>query len=77
MGGWSQLRETRTIRAGQLPWVSWLVEGFDNSGLLYTIAVPSALAGRLRSPDGRAALHRFRRADDPLPHLVAEARKLL
>jgi hypothetical protein len=61
----------------QLPWVSWLVEGFDSSGLLYTIAVPSALAGRLRGPDGRAALHRFGHADDPLPPLVAEARKLL
>jgi hypothetical protein len=61
----------------QLPWVSWLVEGFGNSGFLYTIAVPSALAGRLRGPDGRAALHRFRRPDDPLPPLATEARKLL
>jgi hypothetical protein len=61
----------------QLPWVSWLVEGFDNTGFLYTIAVPSVLAGRLRSPDGRAALHRFRHPGDPLPPLATEARKLL
>jgi hypothetical protein len=61
----------------QLPWVSWLVEGFDDSGFLYTIAVPSGLAGRLRGPDGRAALHRFRHPGDPLPPLAAEARKLL
>jgi hypothetical protein len=61
----------------QLPWVSWLVEGFDESGFLYTIAVPSTLAGRLRGPDGRAALHRFRHPGDPLPPLAAESRKLL
>jgi hypothetical protein len=61
----------------QLPWVSWLVEGFDDSGFLYTIAVPAGLAGRLRSPDGRAALHRFRRPGDPLPRLAAQARKLI
>lgn len=61
----------------QLPWVSWLVEGFDNSGFLYTIALPSTLVGRLRAPDGRAALHRFRDPTDPLPPLATEARKLL
>jgi hypothetical protein len=61
----------------QLPWVSWLGEGFDGGGFLYTIAVPSVLAGRLRGPGGRAALHRFRHPDDPLPPLATEARKLI
>lgn len=65
------------VTSFQLPWVSWLVEGFDDSGFLYTVAVPSALAARLRGAEGRAALHRYRHPDDPLPPLVAGSRKLL
>jgi hypothetical protein len=60
-----------------LPWVSWLVEGFENTGYLYTVAVPARLAARLRAPEGWAVLHRFREPGDPLPGLAGTARKLL
>jgi hypothetical protein len=60
----------------QLPWLGWLLEGFDKTGLLLTIAVPARLAARLRSGEGSAALHRFREPDDALPELAATVRKL-
>ncbi|WP_018685867.1 acyltransferase [Actinokineospora enzanensis] len=60
----------------QLPWVAWLVEGFEGRGILLTVAVPARLANLLRGPAGRAALHRSREADDPLPELVTTVRKL-
>lgn len=60
----------------QLPWIGWLLEGFDQRGLMLTIALPARLAARLRSPDGAAVLHRFRRPEDELPELAGELRKL-
>ena len=60
-----------------LPWISWMVEGFGNTGLLFTVGVPAKLAGRMRSADGRAALHRYRDPDDELPALAAAARKMI
>ncbi len=60
----------------QLPWVAWLVEGFDNTGILCTVVLPARLAGKLRSEAGKAALHRFRRPEDELPPLATTVRKL-
>jgi hypothetical protein len=60
----------------QLPWVSWLVEGFENTGFLYTVVLPAKLAARLRGDTGRAALHRYRVPGDPLPALAGAVRKL-
>jgi hypothetical protein len=60
-----------------LPWVCWMVEGFDGAGALCTIAVPAALATRLRSADGRALLHADREPQDELPALAAAVRRLL
>ena len=60
----------------QLPWVAWMVEGFDNTGSLVTVGLPARLAGRLRSPEGQTALHRFRAAGDVLPAAVETVRKL-
>jgi Transferase family len=60
-----------------LPWVCWSVEGFDGSGILCTLAVPAAVATRLRSADGRALLHPARDPHDPLPALAAAVRRLL
>jgi hypothetical protein len=60
----------------QLPWVSWLVEGFDNTGFLYTVVLPAKLAAKLRGEAGRAALHRYREPGDPLPALAGAVRKL-
>ncbi len=61
----------------QLPWTSWLVEGFGGAGFVFTIGVPAKLAWHLRTPQGRAATHLNRAPEDALPALAAAARKLL
>ncbi|HEY3481871.1 MAG TPA: acyltransferase [Streptomyces sp.] len=60
-----------------LPWVSWMVEGFENTGSLFTVVLPARLAGRLRRPEGRALLHRFHREEDDRPATAAAVRRLL
>ena len=60
-----------------LPWVSWMVEGFEGTGALFTVVLPARLASRLRTPAGRAALHRFRSPEDTLPGLAGSAPKVL
>ena len=60
----------------QLPWVSWMVEGFENTGSLFTVVLPARLAARLRGPEGRAALHRYREPEDALPAPVGAVPKL-
>ncbi|MEV4559826.1 acyltransferase [Kitasatospora sp. NPDC049285] len=57
----------------QLPWTSWLVEGPGGTGHLYTVVLPTRVAGRLRA--ARALLHRHREDDEPLP--ATASRKLL
>jgi hypothetical protein len=60
-----------------LPWVGWLVEGFGGTGILFVVALPARLAGRLRGADGRAALHRYRDPDEEVPELARAVRKLV
>lgn len=60
-----------------LPWVCWFVEGFEGVGTLCTLSVPAALAKRLRSSAGRAALHWCRDPGDTLPEIAIGVRKLL
>ncbi|MCX4750750.1 acyltransferase [Kitasatospora sp. NBC_01287] len=60
-----------------LPWVSWLVEGFEGSGYLLTVVLPARLAAKVRSAAGRAALHQFREPADVLPPLAGAVRKLV
>jgi hypothetical protein len=60
----------------QLPWVAWLVEGFENTGSLLTAVLPARLAGRLRGAEGHALLHRFRAAGDVLPPTAHAVRRL-
>jgi len=60
-----------------LPWVCWLVEGFDGRGVLGTLALPAAHATRLRSAEGRALLHSDREQQDELPALARAVRRLL
>jgi hypothetical protein len=60
-----------------LPWVSWLVEGFHNSGYLFMVALPAKLANRLRSAEGRAALHAYRDPEEELPELVRSIKKMV
>jgi len=61
----------------QIPWNALLVEGFGGCGFFLTAAVPARLAGRLRTADGRAALHRFREPADVLPALAGQVRNLI
>lgn len=60
-----------------LPWVSWTVEGFGGTGYLTTVVLPARLAARVRGAEGRAALHRFRRAADELPASAAAVPKVI
>lgn len=62
-----------------LPWVAWIVEGFEGSGFLCTLVVPASLAARLRGAAGAELLHRFREPDDELdlPPLAGKVRKLV
>ncbi|MBD0669782.1 acyltransferase [Streptomyces sp. CBMA156] len=50
-----------------IPWVCWTVEGYRGEGRLATVVLPARLAARVRGAQGRAALHRFRRAEDQPP----------
>ena len=61
-----------------LPWVSWIVEGFEGAGFLCTLVVPAALAARVRGAAGAELLHRFREPGDEsdLPALAGKVRKL-
>lgn len=61
----------------QLPWVSWMVEGFENTGSLFTLVLPARLAGKLRGEAGRALLHRYRAADDVLPATAGAVAKVV
>jgi transferase family protein len=60
----------------QLPWVAWMVEGCENTGTLFTTALPARLAARLRTPRAAPLLHPFRTPTDPLPPTATTLRKL-
>ncbi|MET8542319.1 acyltransferase [Kitasatospora sp. NPDC004799] len=60
-----------------IPWVSWTVEGFRGEGRLATVVLPARLAARVRGAEGRAALHRFRRAGDRPPASAAVLPKVV
>lgn len=61
-----------------LPWLSWMVEGFEGAGFLCTLCLPAALAVRLRGAAGAELLHCFREPGDEstLPQLAGKVRKL-
>lgn len=61
----------------QLPWVSWMVEGFEKTGSLFTVVLPARLAGRLRGAEGSALLHRFRAEGDARPATADAVRRLV
>ncbi|MFE4975026.1 acyltransferase [Kitasatospora sp. NPDC056651] len=54
-----------------ITWVCWTVEGYRGEGRLATVVLPARLAARVRGTEGRAALHRFRRAEDQPPASAA------
>jgi|GEM_PF-5003062 len=43
-----------------LPWLSCIMEGFDNKGLLVSLVLPTAVAKRLKSLEMRARIHHYR-----------------
>ncbi|MEU9013898.1 acyltransferase [Streptomyces sp. NPDC048479] len=53
-----------------LSWFGFLNKGFGDTGFLLTAVVPARLAEHLRSPEGRAAIHRF---GDPAAERPARA----
>ncbi|MGW7580722.1 acyltransferase [Kitasatospora sp. NPDC054768] len=60
-----------------IPWVCWAVEGFRGEGRLATVVLPARLAARVRGAEGRAALHRYRRAEDQPPASAAVLPKVI
>ncbi|MEU3561925.1 acyltransferase [Kitasatospora sp. NPDC006786] len=60
-----------------IPWVCWTVEGFRGEGRLATVVLPARLAARVRGAEGRAALHRYRRAEDQPPASAAVLPKVI
>ena len=47
------------------PWLSSIMEGFSNRGLLYSAVLPSTMMKKVTQPDALRALHRYRSAEDP------------
>jgi hypothetical protein len=43
-----------------LPWLSCILEGFDNKGLLVSLVLPSQVAKRLKNPEMLAHIHQYR-----------------
>lgn len=60
-----------------LPWLGWLVEGFDGAGVLATVVLPARLAAKLRGAAGRTAVHRYAEPGDVRPALADSVRKLV
>ncbi|MFE4516067.1 acyltransferase [Kitasatospora sp. NPDC056783] len=60
-----------------ITWVCWAVEGYRGEGRLATVVLPARLAARVRGAEGRAALHRFRRAEDRPPASAAALPKAI
>lgn len=60
-----------------LPWVCWAAEGVGGRGALCTVALPAALAAKLRTPAGRALLHAHRAPNDEPPPLLAAVRRMV
>jgi hypothetical protein len=50
-----------------VPWAGVLFKGFDGDGYVYSVAVPSAVAERIRETEAVAVLHRFRESADEVP----------
>jgi hypothetical protein len=52
------------------PWLSVVLDGFDNHGLLFSALLPAAIASQLNSEAGLREVHRFRDADSELPKIA-------
>jgi len=52
------------------PWLSAIVEGFSNNGLIFSVVLPSVIAKKLTSEQGLAKIHQYRNSSETLPGLV-------
>ena len=60
-----------------LPWLSVIVEGFSNNGLVYYVALPSNLAKKLMQKDNLRKIHQYREQKEVLPELIGKLEWLL
>ena len=59
------------------PWLSVINEGFANSGLIYTVVLPSKLAKNLIQDDNLQKIHRYRDRHEVMPEVVEKLGWLL
>ncbi|MEM9273071.1 MAG: acyltransferase [Cyanobacteria bacterium P01_F01_bin.143] len=52
------------------PWLSVIVEGFSNKGLVYYVSLPKKLVKKLKQKDNIARIHQYRDQEDVLPELA-------
>ena len=59
------------------PWLSVIVEGFSNNGLVYSVALPSKLAKKLIQEDNLRKIHKYRDQKEVMPELIEKFRWVL
>ena len=59
------------------PWLSSIVEGFDNRGLIYSVWLPKKLAQKITQEANLNKIHQYRDREDILPELVGKLEWLL
>jgi shikimate O-hydroxycinnamoyltransferase len=59
------------------PWLSGIVEGFSENGLIYSVLLPSKLAKKLMQVDSLKEIHKYRSLEEIMPELVRELEWLL
>lgn len=59
-----------TKKSAIMPWMSSIIEGFSNNGLIFTTNLPSIIANRLVSEKMLAKIHEYRHPSETLPELV-------
>ena len=59
------------------PWLSVIVEGFSNDGLVYSASLPSKLAKKLMQEDNLRKIHKYRERKEVMPELIGKLGWLL
>ena len=59
------------------PWLSSIVEGFDNQGLIYSVWLPKELAKKMMQEDNLNKMHQYRDREEILPEYVRKLEWLL
>lgn len=55
-----------------VPWISSIVEGFSNDGLLYSADLPTKLAKKLMQEDNLHKIHKYRDDKEVMPELAGK-----